>query len=78
MNYNIIIIIIVAIEFSPGGSSHYTSTEKTNKNKIHVNETIQKHRTNNTEHSKYRYSHFPTRSRDRMVCLRRRSLVSVQ
>jgi uncharacterized protein YpmB len=29
----IIIIIITAIEFSLGGSSPYTSTEKTNKNK---------------------------------------------
>jgi hypothetical protein len=29
----IIIIIITAIEFSLGGSSSYTSTDKTNKNK---------------------------------------------
>jgi hypothetical protein len=58
MNYYIIVVVVVvvvvAIEFSPGDSSHYTSTDKTNTNKIHVNETIQKHRTNNTEHSKYK------------------------
>jgi hypothetical protein len=29
----IIIIIITAVEFQPGGSSPYTSTDKTNKNK---------------------------------------------
>jgi hypothetical protein len=38
-----IIIIITAIEFSLGGSSPYSSTDKTNKNKIHINETIQKY-----------------------------------
>ena len=47
----IIIIIIIAIEFSLGGSSPYTSTDKTNKNKIHINETIQKNSTNDTQHS---------------------------
>jgi hypothetical protein len=29
----IVIIIITAVELSPGGSSHYTSTDKANKNK---------------------------------------------
>jgi uncharacterized protein YpmB len=33
----IIIIITTAIEFSPGDSSPYTSTDKTNKNQIHIN-----------------------------------------
>ena len=46
-----------AIEFSPGGSSPYTSTDKTHKNKkIYIIETIQKHRTNNTKHSKCKYT----------------------
>ena len=51
----IIIIIIAEIEFSYGGSSPYTSTDKTNKNKLCINETIQKHSTNITKHSKYKY-----------------------
>ena len=54
----IIIITIIAIEFSPGGSSPYTSTDKTNKNKIHINETIQKLSTNNTKHSKHKYTYY--------------------
>ena len=58
MKIIIIIIIIIAIEFSPGGSRRYTSTNKINKNKIHINETMQRHRTNNTKHSKYKFSHF--------------------
>ena len=45
----IIIIIIItttttttttATEFSPGGSSPYTGTDKTKKNKIYIKETI--------------------------------------
>jgi len=43
---------------SLGGSSPYTSTDKTNKNKIYLSETIQKHSTNNTKHSKYRYTYY--------------------
>jgi flagellar basal body-associated protein FliL len=54
----IIIIIITAIELSLGGSSPYTSTDKTNKNKIYINETIQKHSTTNTKHSKYKYTYY--------------------
>jgi len=43
--FTIIIIIITAIEFSLGGSSSYTSTDKTNKN-IHVyRNTIKQHKT---------------------------------
>jgi hypothetical protein len=52
----IIIIIITAIDFSLVNSSPYTSTLKTNKNKIYINETIQKHSTNNTKHCKYKYT----------------------
>ena len=51
----IIIIIITAIEFSLGGSSPYTSTDKTNN--IHKwNHT--KTRTNNTKHSKYKHIYY--------------------
>jgi hypothetical protein len=41
-----------AIEFSLGGSSPYTSTDKTNN--IH----IQKHSTYNKKHSKYKYTYY--------------------
>ena len=54
----IIIIIITAIEFSPDDSP-YTSTDKTN-NKIYINETVQKHSTNNTKRSKYKYTYYQT------------------
>ena len=47
-----------AIDFSPGDSSTYTSTDKINKNKIYIKETIQKHSTNNTKHSKYMYTYY--------------------
>jgi len=44
---------------SLGGSSPYTSTGKTNKNKYkYLNKAIQKHSTNNTEHSKYKYTYY--------------------
>jgi uncharacterized protein YxeA len=57
----IIIIIIImtttttAIEFSLGGSSPYTSTDKTY---IHINETTQKYSKNNKKHSKYKYTYY--------------------
>ena len=54
----IIIIIITAIQFSPGGSSPYASTDRTNNNEIYINETIQKHSTNNTQHSNYKYTYY--------------------
>ena len=44
--------LLTAIEFSPGGSSSYTSTDKTNKNKIYIKDTVQKHSTNNKKYSK--------------------------
>ena len=59
------IIIISATELSLGGSSPYTITDKTNKNiyiyiyiYIYINETVLKHRTNNTKHSKYKYTYY--------------------
>jgi hypothetical protein len=54
----IIILLLTAIEFSTGGSSPYTSTDKTNKNKVDINETIQKHSTNNTKHSKHKCTYY--------------------
>jgi len=53
----IIIIIIItttatAIVFSLCVSSPYTSTEKINKNKIYIKETMQKQSTKNSKHSK--------------------------
>jgi len=45
-------------EFSLGGSSPYTSRDNTNKNKIFMNDTVQKHNTNNTKHSKYKYTYY--------------------
>jgi hypothetical protein len=46
-----IIIIITAIEFLLGGSSPYTNTDETNKNKIK-----KKH----TKHSQYKYTYYQT------------------
>jgi len=40
-----LLLLLTAIEVSPGGSSLYSSTNKTNKNKIYIKETIQKHST---------------------------------
>ena len=58
----IIIIIIIttttAIEFSRGGSSPYTSTDKTNKNKTYISDTKQEHSTSNTKHRKYKYTYY--------------------
>jgi hypothetical protein len=52
------LIFFTAIDFSLGGSSPYTSTHKTNENKIYMNETIQKHSTKNTKHNTYRYTYY--------------------
>ena len=49
---------LTAIKFSPSGSSPYTGTDNSNKNKIYIKETIQKHSTNNTKHCKYKYTYF--------------------
>jgi len=43
---------------SLGGSSRYANTDNANKNKLYINETIQKHSTNNTKHSKYKYTYY--------------------
>ena len=52
MLLGLLLLLFTAIEISPGASSPYTSTDETNKFKIYINETIQKHSTNNTKHSK--------------------------
>ena len=49
----LLLLLHTAIELSLGGSSPYTSTDKTNKIK-YINETTQKHSTNSTKHSKYK------------------------
>jgi len=48
----LLLLLFITIDFSLGGISPYTSIDKTNKNKIYINETIQKHSTNNTKHRK--------------------------
>ena len=51
----LLLLLIIAIEFSLRGSSPYTSTKK---QIIYINETVQKHSTNNTKHSKYKYTYY--------------------
>jgi hypothetical protein len=50
----LLFLLFITIDFSLGGSSPYTSIDNTNKNKIYITETIQKHSTNNTKHCKYK------------------------
>ena len=50
-----ILLLLAAIEFSLGGSSPYTSTDKTNN--IHKRNNT-KHSTNNTKHIKYKYTYY--------------------
>jgi len=45
-----------ANELSLGGSSPYTSTDKTNENKCTQMKQYEKHGTNNTKHRKYKYT----------------------
>jgi len=54
----LLLLLLTSIEFSPGGSSPYTSTDKTNKNKMYLNETKEKNGTNNTKHSRYKYTYY--------------------
>jgi hypothetical protein len=63
----LLILLITAIEFSLGGSSSYTLTRVQTKQiriNIHkrnyIKETIQKHSTNNTKHSKCKYTYYNT------------------
>ena len=48
MFHLLLLLLSTAIEFSLGGSSSYTSTDKTNNI----------HKRNNTKHSKYRYKYY--------------------
>jgi len=50
--------LLTAVELSLGGSSPYTSTRKTNKNKYTYTKQCKKHSTNNTKHSKYKYTYY--------------------
>jgi len=54
----IIIVVITSVEPSPGGSSPYTSTDKTIKNNVYIEETIPKHSTSDTKHGKYKYTYY--------------------
>ena len=44
----LLLLLLTAIELSLGGSSPYTSTDK----------TIQKHSANNSKHNKYKYKYY--------------------
>jgi len=37
----LLLLLFITIDFSPGGSSPYISIDKTIKNKVYINETIQ-------------------------------------
>ena len=52
----LLLLLLTAIELSLGGSSPYTSTDKTNKKKCKRNN--KKHSKNNTKHSKYKYTYY--------------------
>jgi hypothetical protein len=57
-NLFLLILLLTATELSLGGSSPYTSRDKTNKNKYTQTKQYKKHSTNNTKHSKYKYTHY--------------------
>jgi hypothetical protein len=48
----LLLLLLTAVELSLGGSSPYTSTDKTNKNKYTQTKQYKKCSTNNTKHSK--------------------------
>jgi hypothetical protein len=50
--------LFTAIELSLGGSSPYTSTHKTNKNKYTQTKQYKTQSTNNTKHGKYKYTYY--------------------
>jgi len=54
----LLLLLITAVELSLSGSSPYTSTNKTNKNKYTQTKRYKKHSTNNTKHSKYKYTYY--------------------
>jgi len=51
-------IIITAIELSLSGSSPYTNTDKTDKNKYTETKQYKKRSTNNTNPIKYKYTYY--------------------
>ena len=53
--YDCYYYLLTAIQFSAGGSSP-TLVQK--KQIIYIYETIQKHSTNSTKHSKYKYTYY--------------------
>jgi hypothetical protein len=48
----LLLLLLTAVELSLSGSSPYTGTDKTNKNKYTEMKQYQKHGTNNRKHSK--------------------------
>jgi len=54
----LLLLLLTANELSLDGSNSYTSADKTNKNIIYINEAIQKHSTNSTKCSKYKYTYY--------------------
>jgi membrane-bound lytic murein transglycosylase len=54
-----LLLLFTAIDLSLGGISPSTGTDRTNKNKYtYINEPVQKHSTNSTKHSKYKYTYY--------------------
>jgi hypothetical protein len=52
---HVFIYLFTAVEFSPTGSSLYSSTEKTNKNQIYISAT------DSTKYNKYKYTYWEMR-----------------
>jgi hypothetical protein len=54
----LLLLLFTVIELSLGGSSPYTSTDKTNKNKYPYKKQYKKRSTNNKKHSKCKYTYY--------------------
>ena len=54
----LLLLLLIAIDLSLSGSSPFTSTDKTNKNKYTEIKQCKKHSTNNAKHSKYKYTYY--------------------
>ena len=54
----LLLLLQTVIGLSLGGSSPYTSTDKTNKNKYIETKQYKEHSINNTKHSSYQYTRY--------------------
>ena len=54
----LLLLLLTEIDLSLGGSSPYTTTDRTSKNKYTETKQYRKHSTNNTKDSKYRYTYY--------------------